>query len=146
LDSPGPGGPRAPIGRVGGPPDRILQPLFGWFDADGDNQLSRGEFAELAQFVERRRPGRAEGPAGGPRVGRRDRVGSAPAFGGGFRGFGGGGFRGFPDRPRRLEGPPRGDRPDRDDRPVERERPARPPRPDGPPDPPSGQQQPPDAI
>jgi hypothetical protein len=112
-------------------PDRDLAPLFGWFDADGDNMLSRREFAELSQFVERRRPGRPDGGPDGPRFGRRDRGDASPRAGGGFRGFS--------DRGRRFEGPPRGDRPDRGDRdagPSNRERPSRPPRPDAPPDPP----------
>jgi hypothetical protein len=55
---------------MGGPRDRNLGTLFGWFDMDGDNMLSRREFAELSQFVDRRRPGPPGGPAG-PRIGRR---------------------------------------------------------------------------
>ena len=67
----GPDGPRGPLGPFGGSPERNIQALFGWFDADGDNLLSRREFAELSQFVERRRPGRPDGPPGPNRVGRR---------------------------------------------------------------------------
>lgn len=126
-----PFGPRGPMGPGVGRRPRDLESLFGWFDMDGDDQLSRGEFAELAQFVERRGPRVAGGPPAGPRFGQpavrgfraldRSRPDAAPT-----------------DRIRRFEGPPGGDRPDRDyagDRPRDRGRPPRPPRPDGPPEP-----------
>jgi hypothetical protein len=128
----GPDGPPGPIGPMGQLPERNLAPLFGWFDVDGDNLLSRREFAELSQFVERRRPGRPDGPRDGPRFSGRGRIDAFPRPGSGFRDFS--------DRSRRFEGPPRGDRPDRSDRdarPTDRERPPQPPRPDDPPEPPS---------
>ncbi len=66
-DRPRPDGPRGPMGPMRGGPERDLQALFGWFDMDRDNMLDRREFAELSQFVQRRRPMPAGGP-GGPRV------------------------------------------------------------------------------
>jgi hypothetical protein len=122
--------PRGPIGRPDRRSGRDLLALFGWFDSDGDNRLSRAEFLELSRFVEERRPRRPDGPPGGPRLGRLDRGDSS------LQGVGR--FRGFSDRSRRLDGPPRGDRPDRrnrDARPSNRESPPRPPRPDRPPGP-----------
>ena len=68
-------GQEARRGPRGDRPQRNLQALFAWFDMDGDSMLSRGEFNELSQFVERRRPGRPGGlpfgPPDGPRLGRR---------------------------------------------------------------------------
>jgi hypothetical protein len=84
-----------------GPQDRTLGALFGWFDNDGDNMLSRREFAELSQFVDRRRPGPPGGLAG-TRIGRR-----GPDWP-----FGRGSDRVENQlRERRIEGRPRGDRP-----------------------------------
>jgi hypothetical protein len=124
-----------------------LQPLFGWFDADGDNRLSRREFAELSQFVERRRPGPTDGPADGSRVSRGMFRGAA-GFGDGFQGFGGRGFRRFPDSARRFEQSPRSDRPDPGDRQRDQESSDgdRPPRPDNPPAAPRPERSPSDAI
>jgi hypothetical protein len=85
--------------------------------------LNRREFAELSQFVDRRRPGPPRGPDG-PRIGRR-----GPDWP-----FGRGGDRVEIElrQRRRIEGPPRGERPgprERDDRRArgdERRRPDRP--------------------
>jgi len=123
-----PGGPRGPLG---GPPGRNLYGLFGWFDVDSDNMLSRREFAELTQFVERRRPRRPDSAAG-PRFGRRGSNTPRPS-GDDFRRRGP--SRGF-DRPAPDEGRPRRE-PQRDQRRLLREDPPRPPRPDRQPDPPS---------
>jgi hypothetical protein len=130
VDRPGPDRPRGPLGPVGGSPERSLQALFGWFDADGDNLLSRREFAELSQFVERRRLG----PPGGPRVelrlGRRGPVGPPS------------GDRDDVDRRdrgRRPDDSPRGEglgRRERNERRSDGESSPRPPRPDNPPGPP----------
>ena len=125
-----------PFGPMGGPPERNLQALFGWFDRDGDNMLDRREFAELSQFVQQRRPGRRGGPDG-PRFGRRS---DGPSRGE---------FRDVIRRRLRDDGSPRLERPgpqreerrareqrrDADDRRPPRE-PPRPPRPDNPPEPP----------
>jgi hypothetical protein len=56
--------------RPDGPPGRNLEPLFAWFDNNGDALLDRQEFGELSRFVRRQeRPGRPPvGPDGGPGV------------------------------------------------------------------------------
>jgi len=115
----GPGQPRGPIGPMGGPRERNLETLFAWFDIDGDNMLNRREFAELSQFVERRRPGPPGGPAG-PRLGRRGPDGQA----------GRGGDRNVEGRGpgRRFEGPPRGEGPGARERDRQRPRREGPPR------------------
>jgi EF hand len=119
-----------PVGPMRGPRERNLDALFGWFDMDGDNMLDRREFAELSEFVSRRRAGPPGGP-GGPRVGRRGPDGP-PGRGGDQlerrerqRRFGG---------PNRNDGP--GPRAGRDERPPRDEQP-RPPRAENPPDPPA---------
>jgi hypothetical protein len=133
---PGPPGLRGPLGPLSGPPERNIQALFGWFDNDGDNMLSRREFAELSQFVERRRPGRRAGPADPDRVGGRGLLGSPTPDSDEFR-------RRMERVERLREGRRLDDRPER--RPN-RERPPRPPRPDGPPGPPAPERNRPDAI
>jgi hypothetical protein len=108
---------------LGGPPERSIQALFAWFDTDGDNMLSRREFVELSRFVDERRPGRPDGPAGPDRVGRRGPL-PRPADG---------------DR-ERLERALRDETRRRDDRAERRpDRPDRPrrPGPDAPPGPPT---------
>ena len=136
----GPDGPRGPLGPFGGSPERNIQALFGWFDADGDNLLSRREFAELSQFVERRRPGRSDGRPGPDRVGRRGPF-ALPADGGESRLF---------VRREGLEQRLRDDARRRDDRTgrrPDRVDPPRPRRPDGPPGPPpASERNRPDAI
>jgi hypothetical protein len=136
----GPDGPRGPLGPFGGSPERNIQALFGWFDADGDNLLSRREFAELSQFVERRRPGRPDGPPGPDRVGRRGPF-ALPADGDEIRPF---------IRRERLEQRLRDEtrrRDDRAERRPDRGEPPRPPRPADPPGPPSASERNrPDAI
>ena len=134
TDRRGPGRPRAPLSPVGGPPGRNLYGLFGWFDTDGDNMLSRREFAELTQFVERRRPRRPDSAAG-QRIDRRGRENPPPR---GSEEFGRRGrSRGF-DRPVPGDGGPRRE-PQRDQRRLLREDPPRPPgphrQPDSPPSP-----------
>lgn len=130
---PGPDRRRGPIGPMGGPPERNLQALFPWFDRDGDNVLSRREFAELSQFVERLRPGRPGGPPDGPRFGRRGFDG--PPRDRGARMREGDERRGPEERQRRADQqrPRRGD-------------PPRPPRPANPPVPPESPDNPSDAV
>ncbi|HEY3391843.1 MAG TPA: hypothetical protein VGK58_04000 [Lacipirellulaceae bacterium] len=102
--------------------------------------LSRREFAELSQFVDRRRPGPPGGGPAGPRIGRRGFDGPP--------GRGGDRFD-FRMRERRLEGPPRGDGPrprDRDDRRARGDQRRRPDRPDNAPNRPRPQEARPNAA
>ena len=135
-----PRGPRGPMGPMGGPPERNLQALFGWFDQDGDNMLNRREFAELSQFVQRRRPGPPGGPPPGARFGRRGPDGPPAGDREELR---------RRSREGRLGGPPGAERRDRDERRGREEQRARgerrrdrgdsprAPRPDNPPEPPA---------
>jgi hypothetical protein len=132
---PGPG-LRGPLGPLGGPPDRSIQALFAWFDTDGDNMLSRREFAELSRFVEERRPGRPA-PGGPARIGRRGPA-ALPSRGDEIR---------PPVRRERLERALRDETRRRDGR--DERRPERPdaPRPEDPPRPPrDSDRSPPDPI
>ena len=56
----GPRGNRGPAGLA-----RNLEPLFAWFDSNGDALLDRQEFGELSRFVQRQAP-RPNGPPMGP--------------------------------------------------------------------------------
>lgn len=111
----GRGGPKDGDRRPGRGPDGPkprLESLFEWFDANHDNMLSRGEFAELSRFVQRRRH-RGPGP-GGPDergFGRRGPEGPPPGDGFGPRGrrgprWGDGPGRRGPDGPPPPDGPP----------------------------------------
>jgi len=103
-----------------GPPMRNLEPLFAWFDNNGDALLDRQEFGELSQFVRRKDggPNRAPlGPRSEPGIGPPDRDPGdepMPAFrrGRGQRGeFGPPGEGRGNRRGRGRRGGPRGDMP-----------------------------------
>jgi len=109
----GPGARRGPGGPPGGGPGRHgpgpLEGLFEWFDGNHDNQLSREEFHELAQFVHERRH-HGPPPEGGPEgrgFGRRGPDGPPPGDGPGRGGPRGRRWNDGPGR-RGPEGPPPG--------------------------------------
>ena len=106
----GPGGPMRPAGESF---ERSLLGLFSWFDSDGDDMLNRQEFAELAQFVDRRHPRTSRGPQR-MGIGRRGPARPDVERRGGFRRV---------ERIRSFERPPRdADRDRRDGEQQDRER------------------------
>jgi hypothetical protein len=114
----GPPGPRNGDRSRG----RRLEPLFDWFDENGDGMLSREEFGSLAEFAGRHHPGHAggrpsfghHGPDGTPwghgaaRRGADGRRGPEAWPGGPHDGYG---RRGPEGSPRRDAGPPPRQRP-----------------------------------
>ena len=104
----GPGGPPGQGPGPGGPPP--LAGLFEWFDGNHDNQLSREEFQDLAEFVHRHhRPGPPPGGPDGRGFGRRGPDGPPPGDGFGRGGPDGRGRGDGPGRRGRDGRPPRAD-------------------------------------